>query len=166
MVCRQVPSRAIFTLLACTAACGLVGCSRRSGLPETAPVHGQVIYKDRAVAGAHVSLIGEHAPRFAVGTTDEAGKFELTTFEPGDGAVLGAHTVTVSKPAVEIETTSVDPTLDRDAYLAVLERAAERAIKAQAAGSLLPAKYADQKTSDLRVEVVRGGNDFTIELID
>lgn len=152
--------RTAFVIVLC-----FVGCARRGDRPETAHVHGKVIYKGKSVSSATVTFIGK-SPRFAIGTTDDAGIFQLSTFEPNDGAVLGSNSVTLSKAAVPTEAIGVDPKAGRDAYLAAMDRAAEKAIKAQAAGSLLPAKYADAKTTDIHLDVIRGENDFTIELHD
>jgi hypothetical protein len=141
------------------------GCSR-SDRPPTAPVRGKVMYRGQPVAGATVSFLGRNAPRIASGETDEQGQFELTTFEANDGAVLGTHAVTVYKPAETIEPIGIDPNLDPQSYAAAMDRAATRAIKAQAAGSLLPERYADPKTSDLRFEVMTGENYCELNLAD
>jgi len=104
-----------------------------------------------------------------VGTTDEAGNFRLTTFEPNDGAVLGTHVVTVNRrssastagiPTVEdvasgkLSTEEINAAIDRSGAVASKTR------------SELPAKYADRKTSDLHREVIEGENVFQIELVD
>ena len=39
-----------------------------------------------------------------MGMTDEAGNYQLTTFEPNDGAMVGTHVVTVNKYSTEPET--------------------------------------------------------------
>jgi hypothetical protein len=146
---------------------GLVfGCGSAHDRPPTAAARGHVTYQGQPVRGATVTFIAPGSPRFSVGTTDDAGNFELTTFAPGDGAVIGTNVVTVSKPAIAIEETTLEPNMDPKAYLETLDRAAARAIAAQRAGSALPAKYADQSTSDLREEVVDGENFFEIALVD
>jgi hypothetical protein len=124
------------------------------------------MYRGQPVAGATVSFLGRNSPRIASGETDEQGQFQLTTFEANDGAVLGTHIVTVYKPAETIEPIGIDPNLDPQSYAAAMDRAAARAIKAQAAGSLLPARYVDPKTSDLRFDVVAGENYCELNLAD
>jgi hypothetical protein len=141
------------------------GCDR-SDRPETAAVHGTVTYRGQPVAGATVAFLGRNSPRIASGETDEQGRFQLTTFEENDGAVLGEHVVTVYKPAKPIEPMAIDPNLDPTAYAEAMEQAAARAIKAQAAGSALPARYAETKTSELRFEVVAGENSCELKLVD
>jgi hypothetical protein len=131
-----------------------------------ASVKGKVTYKGAPVKGATVAFFGAKAPRAAAGTTNDNGEFELSTFDPGDGAVVGAHVATVSKPVVPIEEIGIDPNLSREAYIAAMEKAASRAIKSHAAGSQLPAKYADQKTSTLHFDVTGGENSFDIKLSD
>jgi hypothetical protein len=151
-------------LAAAVATC--LGCGRSGDRPETAPVDGTVTYRGQPVAGATVSFLAEGAPRAAIGRTDERGRYRLTTFDHEDGAVLGPHVVTVYKSQGSENIAGPDPTLDRDAYLAAMDRAAQQAIAAEQAGSALPAKYADPKTSDLRAEVHEGENDIPLELVD
>jgi hypothetical protein len=123
-----------------------------------------VTYRGQPVAGAAISFLAPKSPRIASGETDAQGRFQLTTFEPNDGAVLGTHVVTVYKPAEKIEPMGIDPDLDPNAYVEAMEQAAARAMKAQAAGSTLPARYSDPNTSDLRFEVEEGDNHFEINL--
>lgn len=42
-------------------------------------------------------------PPGAWGETDAEGRFELTTFEPGDGAVPGNHSVLIAKDEIDPE---------------------------------------------------------------
>jgi hypothetical protein len=150
--------------------CGLLpGCSGRPDRPATFPAQGKVTYQGKPVAGATVAFLAPGAPRLAVGTTDNAGSFRLTTYEPNDGAVLGSHVVTVSKrslvsnstiPTVE-EVTSGQ--LSTEEINAAIDRSSLEMAKAR---SELPVKYADRKTSDLHLEVVDGENVFEIELAD
>jgi hypothetical protein len=129
------------------------------------PVRGSVIYKGKPVPGASVTFMANGAPRAAVGKTDAAGNFQLTSFEPGDGAVAGMHEVTVKKytteppPMPTQQEADADPA-SADRYTAAMVRWTESAKFA------VPKKYTDRNTSDLRYEVKEGDNDFKIELVD
>src|SRR5262249_47270203 len=118
--------------------CLLLGCSR-SDRPATYPVHGKLIYQGKPVTGATLDFLAPGASRSAVGTTDEAGQFRLTTFEPDDGAVAGTHVVTVFKAssqpvAAKASAVENDP--------AAIEKAmAESALQQRRAKSLVPPKY-------------------------
>jgi hypothetical protein len=150
------------------AICALAGCSRNSR-PDTYPVTGVVTYKGKPAAGASVAFLAPGASRHAVGTTDEAGKFQLTTFEPNDGAIGGTHVVTVSKtesPPGPSYVASPDGRVDPAAIERAMLEAARHRERADRAGSELPEKYANHATSDLRLEVVEGPNHFEIELKD
>jgi hypothetical protein len=119
------------------------------------------------VAGASVAFLAPGAPRLAVGTTDEAGHFSLTTYEPEDGAVVGTHTVTVQKLSVQAGPTYSVPSdgnIDPAAIERAMQETAMRLEAAEKAGSELPAKYSNHNTSDLQLEVVEGENEFKIEL--
>jgi hypothetical protein len=121
------------------------------------------------VAGASVAFLAPGAPRFAVGTTDEKGRFRLTTFETDDGAVPGTHVVTVSKlsiqPGPSYEAAG-DGRIDSAAIERAMQETAQRLEQAEKAGSGLPPKYANHNTSDLRFEVIAGENEFEIKLVD
>ncbi len=129
-----------------------IGCGR-SG-PETARVSGVVTLNAKPVAGASVMLVPEAGGRRAHAVTDERGAFELTTFESGDGVVLGRHAVSVSKK----KTTGIQA--DADGLSGPV-----------AAGGLrdewlLPKRYANPKTSGLTCEITGAKDDLLLELTD
>jgi hypothetical protein len=80
-------------VVAATAALTLVGCS--SSEPGLVPVSGVVMLDDKPIGKAAVMF--HHASgRTAYGVTGEDGVFHLTTRDPGDGALIGDYSVTVS----------------------------------------------------------------------
>lgn len=77
---------------------GLSGCG--PSYPETFPVSGVVRLAGEPVAGAAVVFTPDEGQQ-ATGTTDSSGRFELSTFRLGDGALPGSHRVTVAKTTVD-----------------------------------------------------------------
>ena len=73
----------------------LFGCGG-SDRPTPIETTGTVTYKGAPVEGAQVMFTSAGA-RPATATTNAEGRFELTTFERGDGAVEGQHRVTITK---------------------------------------------------------------------
>jgi hypothetical protein len=146
------------------------GCSGRSGRPETVPVRGIVTYQGKPVAGASVAFLAPGAPAPASGTTNAAGKFQLSTFASNDGAVVGKHVVTVRElpgvPEMPITSASPSDAVDPKAIDQAMERTAQAITQAKKARSSIPGKYADRKMSDLRLDVIDGENFFEIELTD
>ena len=149
--------RAMIGRLTCAAALALsllgTGCGG-DGL-SLEPVTGIVRYQGRPVAGARVTFMGIASPRAAVGTTNDAGEFKLTTMTEGDGAVVGQHQVSV---------TSFTPEA-----IAKLSNAQQEALGRgqKVEGSALPTKYASFETSGLAATVEAGGtNHFTFDLAD
>jgi hypothetical protein len=141
------------------------GCScSRNDRPRVAPVQGRVLFNGEPVAGADVTFICEGAPRFSAGKTDEQGNFTLSTFGPGDGAILGVNKVTVTKSAGPGEGLGGDLP-DPEAYFRAIDEM-ERAEEAGEPTSELPARYADPKTSDLSVTVTEGENQSDLKLVD
>jgi hypothetical protein len=99
--------------------------------------------------------MGLASPRAAVGTTNDAGEFTLTTMTDGDGAVVGQHQVSV---------TSFTPEA-----IAKLSNAQQEALGRgqKVEGSALPTKYAGFETSGLSATVEAGGtNHFRFDLAD
>jgi hypothetical protein len=144
-----------------TASCCCVGCFDRNGRPATHPVKGRVTYQGKPVADASVAFLAPGAPSPASGTTDADGRFTLSTFAQGDGAVAGTHVVTVKK--LSLQPAGPIPPADIEE---AMRQQAQQIAKAEKSGSLLPEKYAAESTTDLRLEVVDGENFFEIKLAD
>ena len=122
----------------------MTGCFG-SDRPETFPVRGTVTYRGKPVGEAHVQFISKTAPP-ATGITDASGHFSLRTFEQGDGAVAGEHTVLVTKNE------QVDPN-DKSSY--------------PAHRSVLPVRYGRVTSSPLTATVAaEGDNEFPFDLTD
>lgn len=68
------------------------GCSRR--LPTVAPVSGRVTLAGKPVSTGMVMFHPAHG-RAAIGEIDSDGRYTLTTFHAGDGALPGRHQVTI-----------------------------------------------------------------------
>ncbi len=125
--------------------------------PKTVPATGSVTYQGSPVEGATVMFVSTSGQgRGAVANTDASGRFTLTTFEAGDGAIPGSYKVTISKSilegAPEEGATGTEPGVEPDAGTAK---------------DLVPAKYKDANQSGLTAEVKDGeSNDFTFELTD
>ena len=121
-----------------------LGCGG-SKHPPTYPVTGTVTYKSQPVAGAQVMFISTAGPA-AEGTTGADGKFSLTTFKPGDGAIGGEHKITI----VKMETAaSTDP---NNPY--------------GTAKSVLPPRYGNPAQTPLKENVGTSKNEFKFELTD
>jgi hypothetical protein len=103
------------------------GCNRG---PKTAPVRGRVTYEGKPVPNGAVAFIPEGGTT-ATGEIGPDGAYTLTTFRKGDGAVLGAHKVVI---------TALDAGKGGEAA-------------ASLPAPLIPVKYMNLATTDLRAEV-------------
>ena len=129
---------------------GVVGCNAKPGTAPTLKVTGTVTYNGEPVEGASVAFIPENG-RPASGTTDASGKFTLSTFESGDGAVPGKHTVAISEQPDESEPMPGTP----------------EAENWQPSEARFPEKYSDAKQSGFTAQVELGKtNEFTFDMTD
>jgi hypothetical protein len=137
------------------------GCSSRVDdkwtrmRPPVFPATGIVVYEDKPVAGATVMLESQSSDekargKVAIGHTDSGGWFRTRTYKEYEGAVAGAHRISVKKiEYLENKPSNADPTIDYP----MLER------------SLLPERYKDFETSGLTATVTEHGpNSFRLEL--
>lgn len=157
MIC--IPKRAIAWLLFIALGGTFSGCW--SSGPEMIPVRGVVTLDGKPVEGATVGFAPKAAGRPATGTTDAAGQFSLTTFEPGDGAVPGEHVVTVSKiksSGQQFDMSSVPAGSDA---MPLSGATPAGGIKIQWE---VPPKYADPKTSGFTINVKSGMEPVKLEL--
>lgn len=70
-----------------------IGCS--DGRPQRVPISGKVLIDSKPLTYGTIQFVPTGA-RASQGTIDKDGRFTLTCFGDGDGAVLGQHTVTVA----------------------------------------------------------------------
>jgi hypothetical protein len=121
------------TLLVC-AAITLAGCG--DGRPERVPVSGTVLIDGQPLTRGYVKFVPADG-RPSLGKLGDDGKFALTCFDGGDGAIPGTHRVQVS---------------------------ANRIISANKIEWYAPRKYADFRTSEIEIQVVEPVDNLTIEL--
>lgn len=75
---------------------GWLGCGSASvGPVSTLPVKGKVTYKGTPITSGQIRFEPEGMGREAHGEIQPDGSFELTTYSSGDGAVPGAHRVSI-----------------------------------------------------------------------
>ncbi|WP_010583478.1 carboxypeptidase-like regulatory domain-containing protein [Schlesneria paludicola] len=119
--------------------------------PKLFKSSGVVKYKSEPVEGAIV--LYQSGEQTARGLTDAAGRFVLTTFDEGDGAIAGTHKVSIRKTVYEKKPTKYDSPEERSV--------------AKFPKEMLPAKYAKADSSGLTAEIKSGGkNQETFELDD
>jgi hypothetical protein len=129
----MLPPKARQTLLVC-AVVALAGCG--DGRPERVPVSGVVLIDGEPLTRGYVKFVPANG-RPSLGKIAADGKFALTCFDGGDGAIPGTHRVQVS---------------------------ANRIISANKIEWFAPSKYADFRTSGIEVVVAEPVDDVTIEL--
>ena len=127
----------------------IAGCGGQSDAPKTVSVTGLVTYQGKPMPNLSVAFIPEQG-MVASGTTDAEGRFEMTTSEPGDGAIAGAHKVAINFVPEQVPEMPGFPGSENNQK------------------SPIPLKYADVNTSGLTatVDTDASANDFKFELTD
>jgi hypothetical protein len=126
-------------------------------------VTGKVTYLNAPLIGAAVTFAPQGKQPAAVGRTNDAGEFTLSTYGGGDGAAEGDFKVLV----MLVETAA--PSTTEEAHSATPgfvppDSHSGKASKA-AGGNLLPAKFSDPSQTPLTAKVEPSGtNNFTFEL--
>jgi len=128
-----------------------------ANMPKLGKVSGKVTYKGQPVTSGHIVFTpaagkGGETGQTATGEINSDGTYSMTTFNTGDGAILGQHVVTVT----------------------VREKGSEDMGKPDAQGrinyslpkAVTPTKYSSVESSPLRCTVVESGTTFDIELKD
>ncbi|MEN1680543.1 MAG: hypothetical protein AAGJ46_13215 [Planctomycetota bacterium] len=101
-------------------------------------------------AGVTFTPVGGGRPAWA--TTDEQGRFELTTFSDRDGALVGGHIVTVAERDTDVP--QVPKNADPDAASLFAEMPTSSRPKPHRGA--ISQDYASRSTSDLRYTVEPG----------
>lgn len=162
-------SKIICSSVGILALIAMVGCSG-SDAPTTYKVSGTVTEGGKPVEGALVTFLPSEGQKVAIGSTNAAGEFKLSTFAPSDGAQPGSFKVTVTK--FETPPTGSAPPLPPGVLAGgeITESYAppkpnEGAGTAKTNKNLLPAKYASEATSGLVATVAENNNNtFNFEL--
>jgi len=128
------PSHPVVALMLVALLLLVSGCG--DGRPKRVPVSGRVLIDGKPLSYGFVRVVPEGA-RPASGKIGPDGRFTLTTFEPGDGAVLGTHAMSVA--GVEV----INSTSQR---------------------WHAPKKYADTGTSDLTATIDGPTDSLIVEL--
>jgi hypothetical protein len=133
----------------------LGGCGDDQSKPKLGKVHGKVTLDGKPVERGHIVFTpstgkGGETGQTATGEINSDGTFDLTTFDTGDGAILGQHVVTVVVPEPGSENLGKPDASGRINYVLPKNTA--------------PKKYEKVDTSPLRYTVKEGSNDFPIEL--
>ncbi|XZE19662.1 carboxypeptidase-like regulatory domain-containing protein [Pirellulaceae bacterium SH449] len=155
----------------------LLGCGPSN--PPTYKVSGVVSLDGQPVPGATITFIPEMGTdtQPAVGTSDHEGKYSLTTFVSGDGAMKGMYTVTVMKVQTEAGQSPYDAYRQSDAksasssssnqsledmyaaygnsYTGPPEDAGK--VRQPASKDLVPARYKSKESSGIRFPVSDSG---------
>lgn len=121
-------------LLAYTACAIAVGCG--DGRPARVPVSGKVLIDGRPLSGGFIRFVPSDA-RPSGGKIDKNGRFTLTCYDGGDGAVPGTHRIEVS---------------------------ANQPLSDTKIRWLAPKKYASFKTSELVEKITDATDSLVIEL--
>lgn len=132
----------------------LGGCTGDPNLPKLGKVHGTVKYNGKLLDAGHIVFTpatgkGGETGQVATGEINPDGTYEMTTFNTGDGAILGQHIVTVTVQKGEM------PKPDANSH-----------IKYELPKNQAPSKYATADKSPLRCTVVETGTEFDIVLKD
>lgn len=124
----------------------LVGCGgNATDQKPVAEVKGVVSYEGKPLERGQIIFFPEFGAKIGQGQIQPDGSYELTTYESGDGALLGKHQVAI------ISERDMEGVLPEDA-------------EADQEPSLIPTKYNLQKTSGLTAEVKEGGNEINFDL--
>ena len=150
--------------------CGIVfvGCEKSGHLKGLVPAKGVVTHNGQPVSNATITFIPETVTsehRIAYASTDDQGRFIMTTLQPQDGLAQGKYKITVKKfetppnsqpteeqwAAIRGNAPSVSPSQNLSPAKAIAQEKANRK-------HLLPEKYAEADTTDLEIEIGKKGN--------
>ncbi|WP_428306749.1 hypothetical protein [Lacipirellula sp.] len=154
-IIRKAPARwTVITLLVASGI--LLGCG--DGHPPVAPVSGVVTFGGNPVETGTITF---HQPggRPAAGALGLGGAYKLTTFEAGDGALLGAHKVVIDAVRVSGGPPPAKSFADEIKQSQMPQTAAGPTVQ-----RLVPENYASQTSTPLEAEVKSEDNVINFHL--
>ncbi|WP_152101147.1 hypothetical protein [Lacipirellula parvula] len=134
----------------------LLGCG--DGHPPLAPVSGVVTFGGKPV---ETGTIAFHQPggRSAAGALGPGGAYKLTTFEAGDGALLGTHKVVIDAVRVSGGPPPAKSFADEIKQSQMPQTSAGPTVQ-----RLVPENYASQTSTPLEAEVKSEDNVINFHL--
>jgi len=138
-----------------TAPVCLPGCGSKG--PDLAPVIGILTLDGEPVANAAVMFVPEEGGRPAEDVTDQQGRFNLATLKPGDGALVGTHTATVTL------FNEAGAATDADGLSLPIPEARFPKMRDEEKW-IVPERFSDDATSGLSFQVEHGMEPLRIEL--
>jgi hypothetical protein len=115
-------------------------------------VNGIVLLDGQPLAGAVIYYVPSKGPS-ASGVLDAEGRYELTTYTSGDGAVIGSHNIYLA------------PLPDENRLAGYTEEDyAAGKLPPAAPANPIPAKYSSPTTSGLTAEIAAGDNQKDLTL--
>ena len=143
----------LLRLLACVlTVCLAAGCG--SSAPATVAVSGLLKFEDgKPVSGASLRFVNTAGGREAVGNTGKDGAFNLSTFNTGDGAVVGEYTIVVTKIASSFDGGAVDNTAKKPEDMINMLKKGGIDGAPKKVEDPVPAVYSDVKTSPLKAKI-------------
>lgn len=134
------------------------GCS--GSLPSVARVSGRVTFAGQPVSTGMVMFHPEHG-RAAIGQLGSDGRYTLTTFRLGDGAIPGRHKVTICARTVAGGDPSPPKPMSPEEEM---KNAAALYLTDPRIRWIVPEKYASPATTPLSADVQRSDNIFDFAL--
>jgi len=119
---------------------------------EKAPVKGVVLYDGKPLSEGGVQFYPVGVGPMAAGRISKDGSFELTTANPGDGALVGEHIVVVT-PCTDINQAAFD-------------RGMQGKTAVKQPDDVIPQLVRSRSTSRLKVTVESGFNEFSLDLAE
>ncbi len=138
-----------------------IGCGE-SG-PELVPVSGQVTVDGEPVESGTVTFYPSSG-RPATGELGPGGRYRLTTYNSGDGAVPGHHVVTIYAQDVHGSAPKLQNWSDELSYYDTPRDSSEALLQAAETVWLVPEKYSDRSTSGLTADVNAAQTDYDFTL--
>lgn len=142
-----------------------IGCSGGGAGDKRVPVFtvtGKVLMNGGPLAGAMVSFAPTEGQPVAVGRSNDAGEYSLTTYDSNDGAAKGAYKITVMKVIAPAASGAADA-----AHGTNFNGGAHggKAAKGTAdSGNLVPAQYGAFDKTPLEFTVEEKPNTYDIEI--
>lgn len=133
---------------------GYVGCYRG---PVIAPVSGKVTVNGEALTTGRIRFFPDSG-RPAAGRIASDGSYEITTYEPGDGAVVGEYHVTISAHKT-VNPEPVPTSLEDE-----IKMGKEAPRRAAQVVPLVPEEYEDQNTTPLTATVEDKDNQINFDI--